>query len=315
MTKNEFFFNEIIKKTVDDAIKDDETFGNFPYNEKDNFDKLAHYKRYIEIKELQQIWWEQYIQTKYYLKELVLNNKISEEEKKDGEERVFYDWLKICINSENDPNIDFYFQKRELSKEEQVNQILFDDKGKLRKTFENNEWQIRLRRIRTWFLKRYNLYTAIKLHQNLRNKGLFEIFDLMLPRLVCAILLGFIPLFSLPNIWTLPIDLKLLYLIPLAGFVFIYFIYECSKSVAGDKDTLSISLNRVPPIFLYSIFWSFFFSYILYSILSNYYIDFNNVVCTEIYPLKIIPFFAIVALDIGILIQIIWEDKTVTEPI
>lgn len=315
MTINEKSFYKKIEETLEDAFKDDKQLLEFPEQEKNDFEKLWNYKKYIEVKELQQTLWKPYIQTKYYLKELFLNDKISEETKKQAEEEVFYDWLKICINPQNDPNIDFYFKKENFSKEEQVKKILFDDKDRLREIFKKNEWQIRLRKIRTWFLKRYNWNIAIKLHQNLRNKGMFEIFDLILLRLLCGILLGFIPLFSLPNIWTLPIVLNLFYLIPLAGFVLIYFSYECSKTVGGDKDTLSIFFNRALPVFCYSILLSFFFSYILYSILSNHFIDFKSVICREIYPLKIIPFFAIVALYIGILIQIVWEDKTITEPL
>ncbi len=225
---------------------------------------------------------------------------------------TFYTW---SIPQPKNPNIDFYFKKENLSKEAQVKKILFDDKDRLREIFKKNEWQIRLRRIRTWFLKRYNWITAIKLHHNLRNKGMFEIFDLILLRLLCGILLGFIPLFSLPNIWTLPIDLNLLILILPAVLVLIYFNYECSKTVGYDIDTLSIFFNRVLPIFFYSILLSFFFSYIFYSVLSGHFIDFESVICKEIFPLKIIPFFAIVALSIGVLVQIIWEDKTITEPL
>lgn len=304
-----------MEDTLEDAFKYDIQLLEFPAKEKNDFVKLWNYKKYIEVKELQQTLWEQYIQTKYYLKELVLNDKISEEQRKKAEEEVFYDWLKICINPQNDPNIDFYFKKEKLSKEAQVKKILFDDKGKLREIFKKNEWQIRLRRIRTWFLKRYNWNTAIILHWNLKNKGVFEIFDLIFLRLLCGILLGFIPLFSLPNIWTLPVDLNSFILIPLAGLVLIYFNYECNKTVGSDIDSISIFINRVLPIFVYSILSSLFFSYIFYSVLSNHFINFESVICKEIFPLKIIPFFAIVALSIGILVQIIWEDKTITEPL
>jgi hypothetical protein len=317
VTENDDY--KIIIQAVDCRFKElyENKLMEFPDREKNDFIKLSYYKRFIEIKELQQNWWEPYLKTKYYLKELVIEGRtqgIGVEDINKHEDEVLYDWLKVCINPEKDPNFDFYFQKETLSKEEEVKKILFD-KGKLRERFDKNEWQIRLRRIRTWFLKRYNWTAAILLHRNIKNKGMFEIFDLVFLRLLCGILVGFLPLFSLPDIWKLPVDLNISIPITLAVLVLIYFNYECYKTVGSDIDSISIFFKRVIPIFIYGIFLSLFFSYIFYSVLSSHFIDFESVICKEIYPLKIIPFFAMVALSIGIIIQIIWEDKTITEPL
>jgi hypothetical protein len=302
--------------------------------EKNNFEKLWRYKMFIEVKELQQMWWEPYIKTKYYLKKLILTGKIpadrSEEEKKQVEEIVLYDWLKVCINPQNDPNIDFYFKKnKKKAKEEEIKKILFLDykkdislyrrvkeiffeKGKLRDVFKENEWQIRLRKIRTWFLKRYDWGTAIKLHRSLANKSKFESLDLVFPRLLCATLVGFTPLLFDSETWKLPLRLSLIEIILtfLFSFIFIYIYlsYECLK-VAGDEKNISI-FRRVLPILLLGTIASFIFSFIFYGIYIFYvnsYFQWSS--------LKIITFFASVALFIGVLIQTIWEEKTVTEPL
>jgi hypothetical protein len=79
-------------------------------------------------------------------------------------------------------------------------------------------------------------------------------------------------------------------------------------------DTKKI-FTRVFPIFIWGLFLSFFFSSILYLMLSADLINFDDAIYKYFYPFRIIPFFAVIALSIGIFVQVIWEEKTVTEPL
>lgn len=334
MTNHENDGYEIVKDEVNTAFKKLYEYNllEFPEREKNNFVKLQHYKRFIELRGFQQIWWKPYMKTKYYLKELVLNGEInanvSEEEKKQAEEEAFYDWLKVCVNPQNDPNIDFYFKKENLAKEDEVKKILFEQ-GKLRDMFKENEWQIRLRKIRTWFLKRYDWGTAKKLHCNLTDKSKFEFLDVVFMRLQCATLVGFIPLLFESKTWTLPLKFKWLEIGSISLILFLltllYLSYDCSKAGGGER---GISTFRRALIVLFvGVLPSLFYSFIFCGILSYYFIDFGEAVYNDFdllslgsylqwgFSLKTITFFASVAFSIGILVQIIWEEKAVTEPL
>lgn len=279
------------------------------------FQDLSEYVAYLEYYDLIDFRILKYLEAKYHLNQIALySDKISQKEK----DIIFFEWLRICINPQNDPNIDFYFKKENLSKEDEIKNILFDKQDKLREIFKTNEWQIRLRKIRTWFLKRYDWKNAIKLHHNITNKSKFELLDIVFLRLQCSTLIGLIPLLFNSDAWILPLNLSWLVLIPiffiLAILVLLYFVYECSKVVGSEMNTKKI-FTRVFPIFFLGLLLSFFFSSILYLMLSADLINFKGAIYKDFYLFRIIPFFAIFSLSIGIIIQLIWEEKTVTEPL
>lgn len=142
-----------------------------------------------------------------------------------------------------------------------------------------------------------------------------ESLDLIFPRLLCATLVGFTPLLFDSETWKLPpgLSAKEIIFTLLLSFisVYIYLSYECSK-VAGDEKNISI-FRRVLPILLWGTIASFIFSSIFY-VIYFFYLNLNSYFQWHS-SLNIITFFASVALFIGILIQIIWEEKTVTEPL
>jgi hypothetical protein len=260
--------------------------------------------KYIDIfHELKEIYPISYLDAKFHQKNIALNSdKIPIEEKNDA----FYDWLNVCINSKNDPNIDFYFEKQKppLSKEDEIKNILFKN-GELRDIFKNDEWQIRLKKIKTWFLKRYDLTTSKKIHRNLINRQRFEWVDFFFLRLICAILVGFIPFIFNPEIWDMHINsLHLILSIVLISLIFLYFVYECSKVIDNEKSIIDICA-RVIPIFFYGLLASFLFSFVFYRVFSE----------DSAFPIIIGFFLAIIAYFIGVLVQVIWEENTVAEPL
>ena len=324
--------HEIVQETVDQRLKQ---FYCAKLHEpeyvdsiKEDFQKLSDYKALIEVEGFQIRWWESYTRTKYYLKELALRNKsLSAEDR----EECFYDWLKICVNPEKNPNYDFYFEKERLDHEKQVKEILFDEKGVLRDIFKRLAWQIRLRKIKIWFLKRYDWRTAVKILRSLENRRMFDFVDLIFPRLLCAILIGFIPLIPLimtEEVWRLALGLnwwEIGVIFPSAFiFVLLYFRYECFKTDRKIK-----SLPRAFKVGLWGVSASLFFSAIFCIMFSHHFIDFESVAHDGLWYVrylnlgpfflafhgKIIIFFAAIALLIGILIQVIWEEKTITEPL
>jgi hypothetical protein len=312
-------FKSFVKDIVNNSFISDE----------DKFKLLKGTITYFERYNLTETYHESYLDAKYNLNQISLkSDKIPSDDKEDA----FYKWLKVCINSQNDPNIDFYFKKetKNLAKEEQVKKILFDNKGKLRDMFKENEWQIRLRKIRTWFLKRYDWVTAIKLHFSLTNTSKFECLDIIFLRFQCATLVGFIPLLFESKTWMLPLEFKwpeigsislILFLLAL-----LYLSYDCSKVTGGDRG-ISTFGRALLVLFVFGVLPSLFYSFIFCGILSYQFIDFEKALYNDFYlrslcsylqwgfSPKIITFFAFIALSIGTLIQTIWEEKAVTEPL
>lgn len=286
----------------------------------EDIDDLIKYRDFLVFKGYHNEYWETYTRTKYFLKNKIINNYINESIDKKEKEKAFYDWLKICINPQENIDYDFCFKKCKKNKEKQVTDILFKDyeKGVLRNIFKTPEWQIRLRKIRTWFLKRYDRKTAKKIHKNLIEKSWLESLELAPLRLICSILIGFIPLIFDSETWTLPLKLNWLVIIPsvliLTALVLIYFMYDCFIAIGGEIDTKNI-IKRVFSTFLWGLIFSFIFSIIIYIILSRNFINFEKAIYKDFIPLRIIALFAVVALFIGILVQTIWEEKAVTEPL
>ncbi|MCL0058825.1 TIGR02587 family membrane protein [Dehalococcoidia bacterium] len=293
-----------------------------------NFSELLKCKVYIERMDLKEYWWESYIKVQQKLKDIALQDKKDKLDKNE-KEAALYNWLKICVNPEKNPNYDFYFEKERLDHEKQVKEILFDEKGALKDIFKSLAWQIRLRKIKIWFLKRYDWMTAFKMWWKLKNRRKFDFVDLIFPRLLCAILIGSIPLIMTEEVWRLALGLNWweIGVIFLSAFIFVllYFRYECFKT---DRKIKSL-FPRVFKVGLWGVSASLFFSTIFCIMFSHHFIDFESVAHDGLWYVrylklgpfflafhgKIIVFFATIALLIGILIQVIWEEKTITEPL
>ena len=291
---------------------------------KDNYNKLQEYKLFIEIEGLQLRWWESYITVKYHLKRLACENTCND--KKINEE-AFYEWLKICVNSKKEPNYDFYLEKKELNKEVEVTQILFEDNetDDIRNIFKDDdgqirdEWQIRLRTIASWFLKRYNLSTAMKILKNC-NTNRFDQINLILPRLWVAIFIGFLPLLFNQGTWELALNLGLWCI--LISFLLIaisisYLKFECYNITRNEKT----AKKRGKFVGICGLIISLFISTIIVISKGEFFVGHDyktnglNVVGHIIFleDILFILIFASAALLIGIFIQIFWEEKTITE--
>jgi len=293
-----FNINAFISKTID---KLDETNADELQIFTDLHDSIEYIDNFHELKEK---YPESYLNAKFYQKKIALNsNKIP----MGGKNDAFYDWLKVCINPKNDPDIDFYFDSEEnsaSSKEDEIKTILFEN-GELRELFKSKEWQIRLKKIKRWFLKRYDCKTSRKIHKNLIYKQWFELLDFVFLRLICAILVGFIPFIFNPKIWDILINLwHLIFSTILIFLIFLYFIYECSKVIESEKSIIDICV-RVSPIFIIGLIFSFLFSSVFYLVFSE----------DSVFSIQIGFFLASIAYFIGVLVQIIWEENTVAEPL
>lgn len=295
--KDHLNINNIISDTIEKLnVDEQQTF-------KDLHDSIEYMDNFHELKEKHTT---AYLNAKFYQKKIALNsNKIPMNEKSDA----FYDWLKVCINSKHGSIIDFYFKKQNppLSKEDEIKTILFEN-GELREIFKSNEWQIRLKKIKRWFLIRYDWKNYNKINKNLINRQSFGWVDFIFLRLICAILVGFIPFVFNPEIWDMNINrLDLLLSIVLMPLIFSYFIYECSKVIDSEKSIIDICA-RVIPIFIWGLIVSFIFSCTFYLVFSE-----NPVYSIEI--VYILAFLAVIAYFIGIIVQIIWQENTVVEPL
>lgn len=305
-----------IAEFVDDRIKQ---------NNGQLFNELRDYVEYIEIYGLREVLPKSYLAAKYHLKEIALgSNDISKED----EEDIFYDWLKICVNPQKEINYDFFFEKNGLEKEEEVRKILFENNGKgpLRKVFKSTDWQIRLRSISDWFLKRYDIITARKIIKNVDKpvKSIFDKIKLLSPRLWGAIFIGFIPLVAGQETWDFPVKVLevdgWIYLLCLSAFFvlmsFGYLIIECYNLTRNEI----VTIKRAWFVCLKGFLISFVFSTLIVYVMGQYSVgDASvgsgwNLLGRKVFPGNII-FFASAALLIGIFIQVFWEEKTITEPL
>lgn len=335
--------DKIVKDRVECAINYDIDM-QYLNSIKRDCEKLYNYCLYIEIEGHQQRYWEIYIKTKYYLKERVIINKC---ECKELYEFVLYEWLRICVNLQNDPNYDFYFEKNSIDKEEEVKQILFENNGKgdLRAIFKDDgqirhDWQIRLRTTAFWFLRRYNWSEAKKILKQCHKCKSDQII-LGFPRLFGAILIGFLLIVSSDNIIEFAENTQFnLWWYIGNGLIFLaptlYLFHECRKTMGNAalekcskkavqklKHLWGRSKNerlihkigtivsvlqtirfRIIPVLIFGLLYSGILSVILTraGLLGN----------TE-FCLQRIIFFALFAFLIGVFIQLIWEEKTVTE--
>ena len=306
-------------------------------------EKLYNYYTYIELEGYQQRYWEVYIETKYYLKERVITNRC---ECKELHELALYEWLKICMNLQNDSNYDFYFEKYSRDKEEEIKQILFENNGKgdLRDIFKDNEqilpeWQIRLRTIAFWFLRRYNWFEAGKIFKQC-NKCKPDMIILGFPRLFGAILIGFLLIVTSDKIieFAETTQFNVWWYICIIFIPTLYLFYECRKTMGNAavekcsqhaiqklKNLCGRSLNmrlirkmgiilavlqtisfRIIPVLNFGLFYSWTLAVVLTRL---------GLLGSTEWCLQSILFYTLFAFLIGVFIQLIWEEKTVTEPL
>lgn len=269
--------------------------------------KLWYYKKYIETNGLQLKFWEQYTLSKYYLKNCVIENNCDPDFNDGLKEEALYEWLQICVNPHEEVNYDFFFEKykKELTidKEQEIKNILFIKEGgkeKLRGLLDNNDWYIRLKTIENWFLKRYDRETAVKIFECRKSTSI----DLKFyyPRLIGAIIIGLVQIFFNANKYiTQYISFNKFIVLTVIFFAlsFFYLSYEC-YNITNNRD---VSLYRSFLLCFFSfVFLSIFLIFLIRWFYEQFYF-YNSIL------------FSSAAIFIGIFIQILWEDKTITEPL
>jgi uncharacterized membrane protein len=287
------------------------------------FEKLKDFVEYVDLYGLRDLRIKDYIDAKFHLKRLALKNYNNKKISDDDKELAFYDWLKICVNPQQDANYDFYFEKNGLDKEDEVENILFEKDGNLREIFKKPDWQIRLKKITDWFLKRYDIDTARKILKNVNSpyKNWLDTIKLLIPRLWGAIFIGFLLLIVGEETWKLPLQLHWSWVISLsAGFLIItfgYLIVEANNIIHNTKK----AFQRARFIFVLGFLISLIFSCIIVFVMGTHFVNDKNLrvegwdFLGRLMFSENIIFFATAALLIGIFIQIFWEEKTITEPL
>ncbi|RLG24768.1 hypothetical protein DRN76_03580 [Methanosarcinales archaeon] len=91
----------------------------------------------------------------------------------------------------------------------------------------------------------------------------------------------------------------------ISGLYIFYLEYELYKTIRGTVVKKWCQL-RIIPVLLFGLFYSLFFSYILTIVgfMGDFGWCWNRVI-----------FYAMFAFLIGILIQLLWEEKTASEPL
>ena len=162
-----------------------------------------------------------------------------------------------------------------------------------------------------FLLKRYALINAWKVWNC---QGFFG-FNLLLPRLLGAIIIGFIPLVMADEVWQFPSKLYAtcackfwIFISLLLVISLLYLIIECRNTI-GKFDFRDF-IFRVCPVFFIGAFYSFMFAFL---IAGQFLRDIPTNEITNFWAT--IGSFAASALLIGIFLQVFWEEKTITEPL
>lgn len=157
-----------------------------------------------------------------------------------------------------------------------------------------------------FFLRRYNYWGALWLF--MKYPSFWNGIKMTFPRMMFAVILGFIPIATSEEIGNFvqanEPNLKSFSII-LIIFSGVYLIFECYNSNKRTLGSWQYAL-RIVPILSWGLVWSLLFSHIFTSV---------KFLGPEMWNLYWVVFYASFALCIGILLQLLWEENTVTEPL
>jgi hypothetical protein len=164
-----------------------------------------------------------------------------------------------------------------------------------------------------YFLKRYNWLGASQICFKAPNK-IKNVPKLIIPRMLAATLVGFVAIATSNEIWEFAVTQQsylLHYSIALICASGLYSLYECHKITQGTLSFLRL-LSRVFFVLIIGILLSLVLSYIftLLGLFTTAHIPETSIICKNR-----VLFYSTLALFIGILIQLLWEEKTVAEPL
>lgn len=311
----------------------------FPFiSKEDKQSRILLCKVFIELLEENNLSLSQaYVHT--YIRLLELNLNLAEETNasKDDLYYALSKWLNACQNYQYTA-----FENNKLDREEKINEAIFINgnpkfchiKEHIKKLIDTDERFKKLLKglAENWYLKsRYNLYPTFIIFWSINKKLLF---NLLLPRMFSAIIIGYILLAMAEETWKLAFNMwadKLSIVITVVLSLFAYFISYGYLWIEISKIGKYVR-RRALHVFLIGFIESLLTGFFLCFLLNKYYtpqrllpdlklwqdlcfVYFSVNSTIFIYYPQVLSFFCPLALFIGIFVQIIWEDKPITHPL
>lgn len=218
-------------------------------------------------------------------------------------------WFRCCISEKCD-YIFLILKSRNINREDDLLKIC-NPESKLWKEVGDVRIKINVDLCIDFFLRRYNWIGAAGLCWNYPTSKVHSNWiKLFFPRMLAGVLVGFLPIVASQDLRNFtentPLNLKICIGVIVFFGIILYFLFECNKTTQKTLGIKKLSL-RVFSVFTVSsiaaIFISTIFSYV-------------GLLGTGDWNLSIkVIFYAMIALFIGILVQLLWEEKTATEPL
>lgn len=218
-------------------------------------------------------------------------------------------WFRCCI-SDKCNYIFSILKSKDVDREEDLKKIC-NCNSELWKARGDDEMRGYVDVCIDFFLKRYNWTDAYHLYRN--NSPIVHInaFKLLFPRLFSAILVGFLPIATSYEIQKFAEGIQsdiLVYplvISVISGLSISYLLFECHKTIRGTAVKKQCS-ERIAPVLAGGLLFSLFFScgFTIVGFLGE-----------GDWCLARVIFYAMFAFLVGILLQLLWEEKTVTEPL
>ncbi|MBS3920633.1 MAG: hypothetical protein KG012_17300 [Deltaproteobacteria bacterium] len=233
-------------------------------------------------------------------------------------------WLRCCLKDECNYFFSL-FKEFEINRENDVEAIIQEEY--LWNVINSEEGKKFYKQtIAEWFLKRYNKKKAKSVLKTITGIKWLDKIRFWYPRLIVAILIGFLPLITQKDMWLMPLNLSEIFVVFLSVLLFAlsygYLVYECNKIInditEARKRASCVCLQGFLISLLFSIFICLSIGPAILNDRTENIIESNCIITLlELGNLfwKDIIFFAFSALFIGIFIQLLWEEKTVTEPL
>lgn len=219
-------------------------------------------------------------------------------------------WLKCCLSEKCDYVFSILSAEHiNISREEDLLKIITGNVVTNCLSTEAKKYYLAV--CINFLLKRYNWIGACKLFKEHFKTANWNLFELLLPRMLSAILVGIILIASSGDLMEFSngiLNSNYFYYFLIFTFLlsFCYFFFDCNKIVRGslprNRHNLEV-IRRIVPILLWGFCWSIIFSYIFLYIYNSV-LNWNTIL-----------FYASFSFFIGILVQLLWEEKTVPEPL
>jgi hypothetical protein len=254
----------------------------------------------------------------YLAKNLAFLNDLSSNKKIDKQIKWQNYWFRCCISDKCNFIFSILSSKKicgdnGINREEDLVKICNPVESKIRDKLGDEIMKGYLDAGIDFLLKRYNVCGAWGLYNKYPSKWNINFIKLLLPRMFSAILIGFIPIVTSGDIqkfvssnsslfFVCTISNLWLYSLFMIILSFAYISFECRKTT---RDTQVASGKRSALVFTFGIVYALIFSVMFAKI---------GLLGEDLHITDII-FYAIFAFLIGILLQLLWEEKTTTEPL